>query len=405
MLIIIFILLLILSAVFSGSETAFLTHQKAKSMVWFRKRKKNSKKLYYYLRNPDQFLIIILVGNNLINTAYSTVGTLIFINFFTENIVVIILAILILIFGEIFPKIYFNQNSDNSILMITKVISIAEFILKPLIIISTFVTNLFIKNSKKTDHVTQELFTVHDIDTILEESKGKGHFAQLKHDYITKVLSLNETRIKEIMIPRVDMVAIDVDETVEHLYEQFSDGGHSKVPIFEKSHDNVIGIIFIFDLLKFKYKTIRDYIKPVMMVPDTKRAIDLLIDFRKENKSVAIAIDEYGGTAGLVTIESLLEVLIGEFDIDFNKSRKLERIIELGENRFRISGRVKIDDLIERGIALPEGNYETIAGLILDVLGRFPSKNEGVQFGDYEIKPVYITKKRIVWVELAKTIN
>ena len=404
MLIILFILLLCLSAIFSGSETAFLTHQKAKSLVWYRKQKKNSNRLYYYLRNPDQFLITILVGNNLINTAYSTVGTLIFISFFPENIVVIVLAILILIFGEIFPKIYFNQNSDNSILFITKIITIAGIVLKPLIIFSSFVTNIFIRK-KNIDQPTQELFTAHDIDTILEESKGKGNFAELKHEYITKVLSLNETRIKEIMIPRVDMVAIDVNETVEHLYEQFAEGGYSKVPAFKGSHDNVIGIIFIYDMLKHRYKTVREYIKPVMMVPDTKRAIDLLIDFRKENKSVAIVLDEYGGTAGLVTIESLLEVLIGEFDIDFNKSRKLERIIALDENRFRVSGRVKIDDLIERGFDLPEGNYETIAGLLLDSLGRFPAKNEFIEIDHYLIKPVYITKKRIVWVELVKNNN
>ena len=207
MLIILFLLLLCLSAIFSGSETAFLTHQKAKSLVWYRKQKKNSNRLYYYLKNPDQFLITILVGNNLINTAYSTVGTLIFISFFSRKYCCDCVSNIDINFWRKSSQKYISTKTlIIPFIFITKIITIAGIVLKPLIIFSSFVTNIFIRK-KNIDQPTQELFTAHDIDTILEESKGKGNFAELKHEYITKVLSLNETRIKEIMIPRVDMVA------------------------------------------------------------------------------------------------------------------------------------------------------------------------------------------------------
>lgn len=398
-----FVLVILMSSFFSGSEIVFLKHQKLKAKVWSSNNKKYADKLLFFNDNPDVFLSTILIGNNLINTSYTAIGTLLFIPFINENNVVIVLAIIILVFGEILPKVIATYMADSLVLRIMPVIHFCKILMTPLIIAISKFSKLFMKQSAMQEEQARQeadlLFTIGDFESMIVESHDSGVVDLHEKEYISNVISLNETKVKEIMTPRVDMTAIEVDADFKKMRKELIKSGHSKIPVYEQHMDNIIGLVYIYDILKDKVKPLKQLVKDCLYIPETKRCRDLLIDLRKQNRTSAIVLDEYGGTAGIVTMTDLIEVILGELESDSASTKKQ---IQISENIYKVSGRITLDELENIGFELTDGDYETIAGYILDYLGRFPKLFEEIENDGYKMTVMNLSNKRVQWVRIER---
>lgn len=378
---------------------AFVTANKLKLEIESRKDTFRGRSLAFFSDNPENFLTTTLVGNNIINVIYATLMAI----FLVEPIQVIyqqfagelpttamilfiqtmIASIIILLFGEILAKAIFRVQADFLISFIAVPLRITNYILSPLIYITNYssglIVNLFNIGNERSDKV----FRRQDVEMIFRELKDSGGSQEIDHDdseILHNVLELSNKRVRETMVPRTEIIAIDRNSTIEDLKKAFIESGYSKVPVYQDTIDDIIGVVFAYDLFS-NPKSISQITRPVNLIPSSKKSKDLLTEFRQSNISVAIVIDEYGGTAGMVTIEDLIEEVVGDIQDEYDKESDL--IKKLSNDTFLLSGSVELDELIERHpeikINFESGDFETVAGYIIHHTGRIPKVNEELQ--------------------------
>jgi len=392
-----FICLVVFSALYSGSETAFLSSSKVKAHIWKRQKKRFSSILFAYRKEPERYLITILVGNNFVNIAYTSIGTILLVQFFPEKYVVIILTSILLIFGEILPKTFFSVFADKFILFLTPLVRALEVLFFIPIKITEFISARVLSSSKKSS----TLFTRRDVHSLFAKTDFSSDLNTEQRTYFQNVFKLQTTPVKDLMVPRIDMIAIDISTPIADVYKMFEEGGFSKLPVYDESIDNIVGLVFIYSLIKESPKTLEDVVEKALYVPENKKCSDLLYEFKKESKSIAIVIDEYGGTSGLITIQNLLKMIIGVFEVDEYQPPSVFRdVVRVNETTYRLSGRAKKEELTSLGLDFPDGDFETIAGLILSVLGDFPTINQTIRFPSFRLTIISLTRKRIQWVKL-----
>lgn len=393
---ILFCVLLAMSAFFSGAESAFVNAQKAKAFVWHRQHRRFSKLYVRYIQNQDKYLVTVLVGNNFVNIALSTVGALLFVSKYGEDGSVLIVTALVLILSEITPKVIFSYFADSIILPLVPLIRFVEVFVKPLSIFAEWISSKLIKLEESE---MNEVFSHHELDHIFNESKEKGVVELDEHKYIKNIFLLNNTRIKEIMIPRSEITAINVAMSIDEIYAVFKSSGYSRIPIYDETIDGILGIIFARDLLE-KPSDIKSLIQEALFVPETKSCKELLLELQQGNKSLAIAIDEFGGVAGMVRIEQLIGVIVGPIaeSTQLNIDR---RIIKLAANKYKVSGRLEKETFAESlMLETPNGDFETVAGMLLDKLQRFPTKDDVIEFEGFEIRVLSSNEKQIDWLRV-----
>ncbi|NBC04854.1 MAG: DUF21 domain-containing protein [Bacteroidetes bacterium] len=390
---------IVISGFFSGSEMAFVTANKLKLEIESRKDTFRGRSLAFFSDNPENFLTTTLVGNNIINVIYATLMAV----FLVEPIQVIyqqfagempttvmilliqtmVASIIILLFGEILAKAIFRVQADFLISFIAVPLRITNYVLSPLIFLTNYssglIVNLFNIGNERSDKV----FRRQDVEMIFRELKDSGGSQEIDHDdseILHNVLELSNKRVRETMVPRTEIVAIDRNATIEELKKAFIESGFSKVPVYQDTIDDIIGVVFAYDLFS-NPKSISQITRPVNLIPSSKKSKDLLTEFRQSNISVAIVIDEYGGTAGMVTIEDLIEEVVGDIQDEYDKED--DQIKKLSNNTFLLSGSVELDELIELhpeiNLDFEEGDFETVAGYIIHHTGRIPKVNEELQ--------------------------
>ncbi|NBC02594.1 MAG: DUF21 domain-containing protein [Bacteroidetes bacterium] len=388
-----------ISGFFSGSEMAFVTANKLKLEIESRKDTFRGRSLAFFSDNPENFLTTTLVGNNIINVIYATLMAvflvepiqIIYQNFAGEMpttamilfIQTMVASIIILLFGEILAKAIFRVQADFLISFIAVPLRITNYVLSPLIFLTNYssglIVNLFNIGNERSDKV----FRRQDVEMIFRELKDSGGSQEIDHDdseILHNVLELSNKRVRETMVPRTEIVAIDRNATLEELKKAFIESGFSKVPVYQDTIDDIIGVVFAYDLFS-NPKSISQITRPVNLIPSSKKSKDLLTEFRQSNISVAIVIDEYGGTAGMVTIEDLIEEVVGDIQDEYDKED--DQIKKLSNNTFLLSGSVELDELIELHpeihLDFEEGDFETVAGYIIHYTGRIPKVNEELQ--------------------------
>lgn len=393
------VITILISGFFSGSEMAFVTANKLKLEIESRKDSFRGRSLAHFSDNPENFLTTTLVGNNIINVVYATLMAV----FLVEPIQVfyqqffgvmpttamilfiqtVIASVIILLFGEILAKAIFRVQADFLISIIAIPLRITNYILSPLIFLtnktSGILVNLFNLGSERSDKV----FRRQDVEMIFRELKDSGGSQEIDHDdseLLHNVLELSNKRVRETMVPRTEIVAVDKNATVEELKKAFIESGYSKIPVYQDTIDDIIGVVFAYDLFNSP-KNISQIIRPVNLIPSSKKSKDLLSEFRQSNISVAIVIDEYGGTAGMVTIEDLIEEVVGDIQDEYDKENEL--IKKLNANTYLLSGSVELDELRELHpeieFDIEGGEFETVAGYIIHHTGRIPKVNEELQ--------------------------
>lgn len=418
--ILLILLTILASGFFSGSEIAFVSANRLKLEIESRKKTLAAAPVRYFREHPDTFLTTTLVGNNIINVLYATLMAV----FLTEPIEAyyglllgtkpsvtavlliqtLVASVVIMLLGEILPKAVYRSQADFLIKVVSVPLRIFHVLFYPLIFAAKASSNLLIRTLNVSQAPNESIFRRQDIEMIFKELKDSGggeDFDKEDSQILHNVLEMSNIRVKESMVPRTEMVALDRGSSIEELQELFISSGHSKIPVYEDSIDNIIGIVFAYDLFR-EPKSIEEILRPVQLIPSSKKSKNLLTEFRQTNSSVAIVIDEYGGTAGLVTIEDLLEELVGDIQDEYDTEE--ETIRKLDAYTFLLSGTVDLDELEE---TFPElhfdqesGDYETVAGLIIHHLGRIPKVREEIMIQNYTFIIMKARPSRLETVKL-----
>ena len=398
------LILVLLSAFFSGTELAFVVANKLKIEVRARKKNLAALSAKYFINHPQNFFSTILIGNNAVNIAYASLGA-VFLNVlfgWSEIKILIILSVVILFFGEIIPKYLARELADRLVLLTSLPLRFFSYLFYPLVKITSIISNKVVQTSSlKTDNI-YHLFDKEDIKGLVKESEIAGIVDKRDSELINKVIELGDQRVYEAMTPRTDIVGLELTNEISEVLSVFIDSGFSKLPVYEDNLDNIKGVILAKDLFKSP-DNIKDILREVSFIPETKKSFEVLNDFLEKRNSIAIVVDEHGGTAGIVTIEDILEELFGEIEDEFDIQEAICR--RIAKDTYIISGKVEVDHINEKysasgGLKIEEGDYETLSGFITTQLGRIPNQGESVTIGNFSIQIVRAAVQRIELVKL-----
>ncbi len=399
--IILLAVLLTLSAYFSSTEMAYIAANKLKLELKTKKKDLFAKNVAYYFNNPNIFFSTILLGNNIVNIAFASLSTLIFASLFQLNEIQIlsVTTILLLFFGELIPKYFAHETADLLIIFSSSVLRVISVILFPFIKILTFISDRLTSgvSSQKAENISH-LFDKEDIKALLDEGHKAGKVLAQEKNIIERVIDLSEQRVYEAMRPRTEIVGIESRSTIEQVHKTFIDSGYSKLIVFEENLDNIKGVVLAKDLFG-NPKGISEILREVKFYPETKKSIEVLNELLESKISIAVVVDEFGGTAGIVTMEDIIEELFGEIKDEYDVEEHICR--RISKDTYLISGKVEIDHLNEKyKIGVPEGDYETIAGYIENRIGRIPKQKESFLIDQYDIIIVKATQTKIELIKL-----
>jgi len=362
---------LILSFLFSGAEIALLSANSLQIEVGARKSVRASRHALWAQQDPEQYLTVALVGLNVANILTTSFATVLLVQIIDhEWLVFLIVAASVLVLGEILPKTLFREFPNKAMLFFGRFVSFFRILLAPLLWILNLYRRWFLRAPTRsgfleTDHTEYHLL----FKDPAQENGPDKHERQT----IARIFQLRNTQVGEVMTPRPAIAALPYTATMEEAETVFLESGFSKLPVYGDTVDNITGILFLYDLFSGA-ESITEHVREAYFVPESKSAVDLLAEFKERRMSIAIVIDEYGGTAGLVTMEDLSEEVFGEFADAFDEEDSPVQELEQG---LLIRGNAEITWLNESyQLDIPPGEYETLAGFLIDVLGHIPQKNE-----------------------------
>jgi CBS domain containing-hemolysin-like protein len=405
--ILLFVLCVILSAFFSSSEVALISITRAKARTLVNEGKPGSKAVAALKESPEHLLITILIGNNIVNVAAATLATSIAIKTFGDigvGIATFFVVIVLLVFGEIGPKIYAARASDSFALGVAPVVLFLSRIFSPLIWLVEKVSPTFgIGKEAGEASVTEE-----EIKEWIDVGKEDGTIEQGEQEMLYSVLEFADTTAREIMTPRVDVTLMEDTVTFEEAIRIFNETGFSRIPVYHDSIDNITGILNVKDVFSAmvshrRDSTIKEVMYDPMFIPETKKIDDLLKELQVHRVQMAIVIDEYSSFVGIATVEDILEEIVGDIMDEFDKEEP--EIQNISEGVFVVDAQMWVEDINERmEIELPvDESYETVGGLIIDRLGHIPlHPGEKVEINEGKITLVVMQMhgRRIVKVKV-----
>ena len=412
---------LLIKGFFSGSETAFISANKLRLEMAIRRKNAVANSIEFFISKPEAFLTTTLVGSALATVLLCALSV-VFLWIPAENLLqnwfgtapgifqvmlflIIITALLLMLFGELIPKAIFRAQADLLIGPVSIPLRMIYYLFLPFTYFVTGASNVLVKRLLNNPGAVETYYQRQDLELYLRELRENGGSEKYDEDdstIIQNVIELSNKRVKESMIPRIEIEAVEKDTPIKEVLDMFISSGHSKLPVYKDSIDDVIGVVFAHDFFHYP-KSLHEIIRPVKLVPSSKKSKDLLTEFRQSKMSVAIILDEYGGTAGMVTIEDLLEEVVGDIQDEYDVDDEI--IKKLNDNTFVISGNVVIEDLVEEyeevDLPLEPSQYDTVAGFIINHLGRIPKVNEEVII---EGKKFIISKATPSRIETVKLI-
>ena len=396
--IIIIIVSLSLSFYFAGTETAFISVNRVRIELWRRQKRRGSEIIRQFLLKPERFIYTTLVGNNISNVAFASYATLYFDRHFSREVAWIIITVLSVVIGEIIPKTLFRSLADWVILRVGPLLHGFYYLLFPMIWIVNRISELVLRMFHIRSEEVRHFFSRKDVEILIRESEKKVNVPQEEGEILRRILQLRHVKIRDVMVPRTEIVAISENASLKELVKLMEDSGFTRIPVYRKNLDDIIGVVFLKDLFK-NPESLKSIIREVMFVPETKNCSDLLREFREHNMSLAIVVDEYGGTAGLVTIEDLIEELVGEIEDEFDETEI--QIRKIDDYTYRVNARIELDELCRAlNIELPSGDYETLAGFIFSQLGHIPRKDESFEYNGIRFTVTKSTRRKLEWVKM-----
>lgn len=416
MLLTIAIISLLFSAFFSGVEIAFISANKLQLELDKSKKRISSRMIAFFSKNESDFITTMLVGNNIALVIYGIVMTQILtpkleIIFHSDFVLLLIQTVIatsiVLITAEFLPKAIFRIFPNQILNIFSIPICLVFIFLRPAAILMLKTANLLLKYILKQNiPEDKQVFDKTDLDDFLSNVKSSEDSEEnrVEVEMLQNALDLSEKRVRECMIPRTDIVAIDILSSIDEVKQKFVQTKFSKLLVFKENMDNIIGYIHSYDLFKSP-KNIKSVLLPLPFVPESMKAMELLNQFIESNRGVAVVLDEFGGTAGMITIEDVTEEIVGEIVDEHDIDEVTDQQIDA--TTFILLGRSYVEDINRKyNLGLPESDeYETISGLLLNFLEKIPKKEDVIEFKDYHFKILNVDKTTIHEVKLEVLSN
>lgn len=395
---------LILSAYFSATEIAVITANPLQLKKWHTEKKAFSHSAVQMYENRQHYVTLILVGNNLTNILTTTFASIIFTRYGLFNWwqTTLVISAAILLFGEVLPKSLVRVKPNAFLLFSSALIRIPGYLLHPVAKMFEAMTRGLMRLFRSKQEPMNIMIRREEIERSIYESYESGVLNEVKKKYIDNLFDFTDTDAGEIITPRTDIVALPEDAGLEQIKETFIRSGYSKIIIYRDNIDFIIGYVSLRDIFG-PAKSIREMLRPIKFYPESKSIFDLLKEFQRTGTSIAVIVDEFGGTAGILTMEDIVEEIFGEFNDEFDVDDAEVRRQPNGD--LLISGRTEIDYLNEEfRLRIPEGEYETIAGYILDAMDRFPRTGEIISIRNCEFTILKATPKSIELVKCRQIV-
>ncbi len=398
--IVLIIVCLVVSAICSSTETAFSSANRIRLKNFAASGNKNAEKALKIINDFDKALTTILVLNNVVNIASSSLATVLFTEKFgagSVGMATLVMTVLVLIFGEIMPKSLAKENSESFSIFMAPVLSVAMFVLTPITALFMKIKNLTTKilgNAKKSPSVTEE-----ELMYIIEEIEDEGVLEEQESDLVRSALEFDEITISEILVPRVNITGIEINTPVEKIRDMFVESKYSRLPVYEKTVDSIVGILHQSDFYEFyfnKGENLTEIINKPVYISENKRISEALKEMQKAKVHMAVIIDQYGGTAGICTLEDILEELVGEI---YDESDEEDTsFVRISDKRLEVSPDLSVSDFLER-LGLPDETIETertsMGGWIMDILDRIPEQNEFLTYGPFNLTVIMEDEQKI----------
>jgi putative hemolysin len=395
---IIIVISLVLTFYFSGTETAFLSVNRVRIELWRRQKNRAAEIIFKFLLKPERFIYTTLIGNNIANVAFASYATIYLHHYIDEKLTWLLITTVTIVFGEIIPKTLFRSLADWIVRKVAYLLQFFYYLFLPVIWMVNHISRIVLRFLKYSHSEFNDFFSKRDIEILIRESRKYADLDEEESKILARLFNFRSLRVREAQIPRTEIIAVEENTSLDDLSTVFQKSGFTKIPVFRENLDNIIGVVFLKDLF-LQPQSLPEMIRDIMFVPETKHTLQLMREFRKENITIAIVVDEYGGTAGLVTSEDLIEELVGEIIDEYDEASAQIRV--LGENLYSVNARIEPERLkAELGIELPEGNYETLAGFILSYLGHIPKRDETFTFDGFKFTVSRATRRKVDWVRI-----
>src|SRR6056297_1083689 len=401
-----------LSAFFSSSEIALFSIPKHRVEGMAEDGIPGAERVKALKEDPHRLLVTILVGNNIVNIAMSSIATAI-LGLYLGGLTAVTVATLgitavVLLFGESAPKSYAVENTESWSIRVARPLKVAEKLMFPLVVLFDYLTRQINRLTGSTGAIETPYVTRDEIQEMIESGEREGVLEEEEHEMLQRIFRFNNTTVKEVVAPRLVMPAVPKDADIDEAIETCIQSGHARVPVYEGSLDNVQGVVHIRDLVRdLNYGEssddeleLGDLIQPTLHVPESKNVDELLSEMRENRMHMALVIDEFGTTEGLVTMEDMIEEIVGEI-LEGGEEQPIEAI---DDDTVLVRGEVNIEDVNEAlGIDLPEGEeFETIAGFIFNRAGRLVEEGETFRFENVELTVEHVENTRIMKARLQK---
>lgn len=388
------------------SETALMSLNKIKLRHMVEEGVAGAKSVEKLIEDPNKLLGAILIGNNVVNIGASSLATVLATNIFGNSGVGIatgVITILVLIFGEITPKSIAKQKSETVALMVVKPIQFIVFIFKPFVYVFTIISSLFIRLLGGDPNKAESFITEEELKTMVDVSEEEGVLENVEKEMIFNIFDFVDLQVKDVMVQRVDIVAVDEEATYDEVMDIIKSEQFSRIPVYSETIDNVIGVINVKDFamvenIREDFNVTR-YVREPFYTFEFKKIVELFKEMKKARNHIAVVLDEYGGTVGLVTIEDLVEEIVGEIEDEYDEEDNSIEVIK--ENEYVVDGSARLHDISELlGVDIDSEEFDSVGGLMIGALGRMPEEKEEVVSNDITFIAEEIDKNRIKKVRL-----
>lgn len=401
-LILVLVVLVLLSAFFSASETAISTVNRIRMRNYADEGNKKAQKVIHMADNYDKTLSTILVGNNIVNIAFASLSTMLFTNLFGVSgvgVATLVSTVVVLLFGEILPKSMAKEFADTFALTVAYPLYWVMLVLTPVVYIfigiKKGIMRIF-KPQKKQVSVTEQ-----ELKYIIEEIEDEGVLEKQESELVRSALDFDEITAEEILTPRVDVVSVEAGASTETIKNLLIEEHYSRIPVYEDSIDNIIGVLYSKDFFTAYIKgtefSIRDMLQSVIFIPPSKKISELFSELQKSKSHLAVVTDQYGGNMGIVTLEDILEELVGEIWDEYDEDER--DFVPLDENTFEISGDLRVSDLVEElkieGLIIETGS-NSAGGWALESFGHIPAEGESFINGILKVTVKEVSENRII---------
>ncbi len=402
---VILLILILLSAFFSSAETAFLTVSRVKMQSLEEEGDRRAIKVNRILDNNSKMISTILIGNNVVNIAASALATTLA---FRANIVIGIatgiLTLIILMFGEIVPKTWAKIYNESIALAYSDILYPLMYILTPVILITDFLSMVILKLLHIDPNKKINTMTENELKTYVDASHEDGVIESEEREIIYNVFDFSEAVVKDIMIPRINMVSINVDDSYAKVLAVFRESMYTRLPVYQDVKENIIGFVNVKDFILItnpKSFSVRSIMRAAHYTYEFKKTADLMLEMREQSISMTLVLNEYGATVGMITLEDLLEEIVGEIRDEYDGD-EAENIVETGVRTYIVKGSMKLDDINDAlGTKLDSEDYDSIGGIIIESLDRLPENGEEVELENgIQLKVITITQNRIIKVQM-----